>query len=110
MRYGVIGCDKVFQKRHFPSLKGHPALGSRCSAIQQEDAKVSQETGVASSGMRRCAAPRRSNVLLCLDPHQRTITLWVTTFSSMSRSREAAVLPLSAEPRFRFIMLFTVST
>ena len=40
---------------------------------------------------------------------QTTIRSWVRTFKSMSRSRDSSVLPARAEPRFRFIMLFTVS-
>jgi hypothetical protein len=38
------------------------------------------------------------------------IMLWVRTFKARSRCRLRAVLPRSAEPRFRFIMLVAAMT
>jgi predicted dehydrogenase len=51
MRYGVIGCGKVFQRRHWPSLKGHPRIriAMLCDVNKEVLAKVSQETGVTST-------------------------------------------------------------
>ncbi|WP_428938995.1 Gfo/Idh/MocA family protein [Fontivita pretiosa] len=48
MRYGVIGCGKVFQKRHWPSLRGHPRIqfAMLCDINREILARVSQETGV----------------------------------------------------------------
>jgi predicted dehydrogenase len=49
MRYGVIGCGKVFQKRHWPSLKGHPEIqvSMLCDVDEVKLASVSQETGIS---------------------------------------------------------------
>jgi hypothetical protein len=38
------------------------------------------------------------------------MALWASTFNRMSRSRLPAVLPRSAEPRFRWVIELTVST
>ncbi len=54
MRYGVIGCGKVFQKRHWPSLKGHPEIQITmlCDVDEAKLASVSQETGISNTTLR----------------------------------------------------------
>ncbi len=57
-----------------------------------------------------CPSRETFNDRLCLYPPLRTITLCVRTLRSMSLLRLRAVLPASAEPRFRLHMLLAVST
>src|SRR3990172_230476 len=75
MRYGVIGCGKVFRKRHWPSLKGHPEIkvSTLCEIDREKLAAVSQETGITQTTTdwrEVVSSPDVDAVLICTLPDQ----------------------------------------
>ena len=85
----------------------------RCRTRAKPVAKTGSGKGKGVEGEKgeKKGEGEKGTAMLCLDPRLRLriIRSWVRTLSRRSRLRLWAVLPRSAEPRFRFSMLTTVS-